>query len=90
MHKNDNLISLSIIRSLQGMELESFKFMCLTETPALGIYPGIVLRKAQIPAIPLPMGAVVTNDWATDCRSFDHRFIHNPQGYFDFLFSVNH
>ena len=31
--KNDNLISLSIIRNLQDMELESFNIMCITETP---------------------------------------------------------
>ena len=31
--KNNNLISLSITRSLQDMELESFKVMCITETP---------------------------------------------------------
>ena len=29
MQNNDNLISLSIIRSLQDMELGSFKVMCI-------------------------------------------------------------
>ena len=33
MQNNDNLIALSIIRSLQDMELESFKVMCIIETP---------------------------------------------------------
>ena len=33
MLKNNNLISSSITRSLQDIELESFKVMCITETP---------------------------------------------------------
>ena len=33
MQNNDILISLSIIQSLQDMELESFTVMCITETP---------------------------------------------------------
>ena len=32
MQNNDNLIALSIIKSLQDMELESFKVMCIIET----------------------------------------------------------